>query len=101
MDVGVLKLLAKTHSPLMLVDECIPDMLRALDKVGRLLFLFYWHNEEFKSRYGSEEMRELEDGLRNVFQMLGDMSLFLMRKTVSSNPASDRLGFDPGEEFKV
>ncbi len=46
-------------------------------------FLFYWHNEEFADRYGKGDMPELENTLRNAFEMLGDLILFLKEKDVS------------------
>jgi hypothetical protein len=45
--------------------------------------MFYWHNEEFEDRYGKQDLPELEDSLRNAFETLGDLTLFLMEKTVS------------------
>ena len=31
-----------------LVDRYLGDLLNALDKLGRILFMFYWHGEEFE-----------------------------------------------------
>jgi hypothetical protein len=47
-----------------------------------MLFLFYWHQEEFEDRYGKSDLPELEDSLRNSFEALGDLSLFLKEKTI-------------------
>ena len=44
--------------------------------------MFYWHNEEFKDRYGKQDLPELEDTLRNSFEILGDLVLFLKQKTI-------------------
>ena len=65
-----------------LVDRYLGDLLKALDRLGRVLFMFYWHNEEFSDRYGKQDMPELEDSLRNTFESLGDVTLFLKQKTV-------------------
>lgn len=65
-----------------LVDRYMGDLLKALDRLGRILFMFYWHNDEFSDRYGKADMPELEDTLRNSFEVLGDLVLFLKEKDV-------------------
>jgi hypothetical protein len=56
--------------------------MKAVDKLGRLLFMFYWHQEEFADRYGKADLPELEDSIRNAFETLGDVVLFLKEKTI-------------------
>ena len=58
--------------------------MKALNGLGRILFLFYWHQEEFEDRYGKSDMPELEDSIRNSFEALGDVTLFLKEKTIES-----------------
>jgi hypothetical protein len=67
-----------------LVDRYLGDLMKALDKLGRILFMFYWHQEEFEDRYGKQDLPELEDSIRNAFEVLGDVVLFLKEKTVQS-----------------
>lgn len=67
-----------------LVDRYIGDLVKALDRLGRILFMFYWHSEEFTDRYGKQDIPELEDTLRNSFEVLGDLVLFLKEKTIDS-----------------
>lgn len=67
-----------------LVDRYLGDLMKALNSLGRVLFLFYWHQEEFEDRYGKADMPELEDSLRNSFEALGDVTLFLKEKTIES-----------------
>ena len=67
-----------------LVERHLGDLVEALDSLGRLLFNFYWHQEEFEDRYGKSDLPELEDSLRNSFESLGDITLFLKEKTVES-----------------
>ncbi len=67
-----------------IVDRYLGDLMKALDKLGRILFLFYWHQEEFEDRYGKQDLPELEDSLRNAFETLGDVTLFLKEKSVGS-----------------
>lgn len=69
-----------------LVDRYMGDLTKGLDKLGRILFMFYWHGDRFAERYGKSDMPELEDSLRNAFEMLGDVILFLKQKTIEPFP---------------
>lgn len=65
-----------------MVERYMGDLTKGLDKLGRILFMFYWHGDKFAERYGKADMPELEDALRNAFEMLGDVILFLKQKTI-------------------
>ena len=67
-----------------LVERHLAPLMGALDSLGRLLMNFYWHQEEFEDRYGKSDLPELEDSLRNAFEALGDVTLFLKEKTIES-----------------
>jgi hypothetical protein len=82
LDTSVISGLVKTVDTDSTIDSYIGDLLLGLDRVGRILFMFYWHNDKFKDRYGRQDMVELEDNLRNVFKNLGELSLFLKQKTI-------------------
>jgi hypothetical protein len=61
--------------------DYVADMVKGMDKIGRMLFLYYWHNDEFEDRYGKEDLQKLEDTLKDVFISTGDLVLFLKEKT--------------------
>lgn len=84
-DVRVLQGLIDKADVSEIRKDYISDMVVGMDKVGRMLFLFYWHNDDFESRYGKEDLGKLEDTLLNVFRKTGDLVLFLREKT-SYNP---------------
>ena len=65
-----------------LVDRYLSDLTKALSSLGKILFHFYWRSEAFADRYGEQDMPELEDTVRNAFEGLGDLVLFLKQKTV-------------------
>lgn len=81
-DTAMISGLLKTVRQDSLVNKYMGDLLKALDRLGRILFMFYWHNEEFINRYGKSDAPELEDSLRNSFESLGDLCLFLKEKDV-------------------
>lgn len=68
-----------------LVDRYMGDLMKGLDRLGRILFLFYWHNEKFAERYGQQDMVELEEGIRNAFESMGDIVLFLLQRAVDAH----------------
>lgn len=74
--------LAKVYDTGSLIDTYIPQFIQAIDRLGRVLFLYYWKNEDFGERYGTSDTIELEDTLRSVFKQFGDLALTLRRKAV-------------------
>lgn len=79
-----------------LVDRYMGELTKGLDKLGRILFMFYWHGDRFADRYGKSDMPELEDSLRNAFEMLGDVILFLKQKTIEPYPEEEAQDVDLG-----
>jgi len=82
MDTSVIGGLVKTMDPDAAVDNYLGDLMLGLDRIGRILFMYYWHYQKMKDRYGAQDMPELEDNLRNVFDGMGDLTLFLKQKTI-------------------
>lgn len=74
--------LAKVYDTANVVDSYIPDFMDTIDRLGRILFLFYWKHEDFNQRYGSDDVVQMEDSLRNVFKQLGELTLHLKEKAV-------------------
>ena len=77
--------LAKLYDVSNVIDTYIPEMVKALDRIGRILFLFYWKNEEFVDRYGNEDLNDVEDLLRSVFKSYGDLILKFKEKAISTS----------------
>ena len=84
-DHSIIGGLAKTYDASTMIDSFIPEMMKALDRVGRILFLFYWKSEEFAERYGDQDITEMEDHLRGVFKNFGDLILKLKQKTIDAD----------------
>lgn len=69
-----------------MVDRNLGPLMKGMDRLGRILFSFYWHNDEFADRYGKADMPDIEESLRNSFQDLGDVVLKLKLKSVEPFP---------------
>jgi len=96
-DVAVLEGLVKSVRVDDLINSFVPSMVKGMDRVGRTLFLFYWHNEDFRDRYGRQDMADLEDSLINVFKSMGDLIIFLRQKTIEADPMLEELDIDLGD----
>jgi hypothetical protein len=81
-DTAMISGMLKSVSGGSLVDKHLGPLMKALDNLGRILFMYYWHQEEFEERYGKQDMPELEDAIRNAFEALGEVVLYLKEKTV-------------------
>lgn len=95
-DTAALGSMLKSVREESLVGRYLDDLLKSVDRVLRILFLFYWHGEAFEDRYGKADLPELEDTLRNAAEVMGDLVLFL--KTKAAGPETDRLENNDIEE---
>lgn len=84
-DAATIGALAKNYNPANVVDTFIPEMMKTLDRLGRILFLFYWKNEDFADRYGDQDMTSLEDELVSVYRNLGDLIIKFKQKTIDAD----------------
>ena len=80
--------LSKTYDTGSVIDSYVPELMKALDRIGRLIFLFYWKNEDFSERYGSNDMPEMEDLIRNVFKSFGELALQLRKKAIGNDDSN-------------
>ena len=81
-DLSVLNGLIRANDIEELLRDLTKDIITGNDRIGRILFLYYWHFDQFSEKYGDEDMKELEDTLRNVFKSAGDLILFLKQKSI-------------------
>lgn len=77
---GVVGELVKTYDAIGIVQTYVPDFETALDRLGRVLFLFYWKPEDFAQAYGNDDQTSLENKLLSNFKSMGEMTLELLQK---------------------
>jgi len=85
-DSAALGSLIKSHNPTDLVERFMPTITAGMDRLGRLLFMVYWHYEDFESRYGENELSTFMDNLKSVFNDLGDVVIFAKKRSLSGDP---------------
>ena len=80
--------LSKLYDTGAVLDSYVPELMQSLDRLGRILFLYYWKNEDFAERYGSGDIAEMEDLIRSVFKSFGELVLKLRKKSIDNDDAS-------------
>jgi hypothetical protein len=88
-DASAIGALANVNDVNQEIEEYLPVLMKALDKLGRALFLFYWNSEDLQERYGKTESKDLQEDVQSVFEHLGDVVLDLKK---SSPNTSDIFG---------
>jgi hypothetical protein len=79
-DTQAIATIAKYIDPSNKVVSYIPNFVQSLDHLGRILFMIQWDTEKFQKMYGLDELPELMELVKNVFNNLGDLIIFLKRK---------------------
>lgn len=74
-NAGIIGTLAEISDVGELMREYLPDLDRALDRLGRMIFLYWWKYDSFKDQYSLDELAQTEDNLRNLFKKLGEVIL--------------------------
>ena len=77
---GVVGELLKTYDASSMIQSYVDDLELALDRLGRILFLFYWKPEDFSKAYGSDDQSSMENELVSNFRSLGALALELRKK---------------------
>ena len=78
---GIISTLATTYDASMYISQFLGDLRSGLDKLGRLLFLYYWKPADFTVYYGSDDLMELDAKLSSTFRQLGEVILDLSLRT--------------------
>lgn len=81
--------LAKVYDVGAVVDSYLPEFMQAIDRLGRVMFLYYWKHDDFVERYGTDQVVEMEDILRATFKQLGKLTLDLRKKAVGQGDANE------------
>lgn len=86
LDTSALANLLKGSRRETLIDRYLGDLVKGLDRKGRLLFNLYWHRDLFEEEFGEQDLLTIEDALRNSFETDGKLVLELKQKTVEPYP---------------
>jgi hypothetical protein len=77
-DVSLLRILAEEDSPAQIINEWMPALFTALDRVGRILYLCR-AGESMQDTYGVDRVDDVERKLRKQFNELGDIILTMLK----------------------
>jgi len=81
-DAGVFTILLKTTRDEYLIDLYIPNLIKSLDTLGRLLFILYYHRDLLEERYGESDYIKLLDNVKTNIENLGDLVIDLMQQDI-------------------
>jgi hypothetical protein len=85
---GVVGSLTNTFDSSAMIDTYMPELQTALDRIGRILFLFYWKPEDFAQSFGSDDQTQLENKLVSNFKSYGELIMDLLQKNKQSQQGS-------------
>lgn len=86
-DVSALSALIESTDVSNIIDKYLPDMSKSVDKIGRSLFSLYVHTKDFEDRYGAEDLADLEGTLKNAFDIVGKLVLFMKKRSIKQHSA--------------
>lgn len=78
---GLVGSLVQVYDSISMIDKYLPDMEEALDRMGRILFLFYWKPRDFEDAYGADDMANLENQILSNFKSFGSLALDLLKRS--------------------
>lgn len=71
------------------LKQVTKSLVQTIDRLGRILFMYYAHQDEFENRYGENDMLDLESALISVFEGAGDLFITLSRRSNDPQPELD------------
>ena len=74
------------------LNETIKMALKCLNNLGKMNFQLYWHYDEMEEYYGASGITDIEKGLENTFEDLGELTLKL--KQTEDQTSGETLGLD-------
>jgi hypothetical protein len=77
---GMVGSLVNTYDSAALIEKYLPALEDGLDRIGRILFLFYWKPEDFVKAFGEDDQDQLENKLVSNFKSFGALILELIQK---------------------
>jgi hypothetical protein len=80
---GMVGALTRAFDAPEMINRYVQDMERALDAMGRSLFLLFWKPGEFDDAWGPEERQQVEDEMLSNFKGFGELVLTLLRKNAN------------------
>lgn len=81
-DLGLLSGLLHNTRSANVVKELVPDVMRGLDGLGRILFALYRHKEKFIDLYGKGDYERLLDQIRSNLELSGDVVMDIVQQKI-------------------
>lgn len=82
-DDGIMGILSKAQDPGAVIKKYIPDILKSVDKLGKIIFVIWYHGYKVKKDFGIEEFTAFEEKVKDAFINLGTIVLDLHQKDLT------------------
>ena len=70
------------------LDQYMPDLQSAMDRLGRIYFLMMFHADKFADRFSQEDLPSLEETVRDTFLSIGELILKLKERKIEADSGS-------------
>lgn len=77
-DLGLINSLLYTTN----IDDYIPQIIRGLDSMCRILFVSYKHRDQIEERYGKEDYKKIIESLKSCIETVGDLIVDLSQQKI-------------------
>jgi len=88
-DPAMIGTIVRTTRAMNMVEDFLPEFTDNMDRMIRLLLLFYWHNAEFADSYGIDQMADFEDLLLTTIKSTSKTIFFLEQKMNKNEGKTD------------
>lgn len=88
-DTATLKLLLQDADPHETFMDVIPDLMKTLDRLCQMLFLYRAHMQDMEEKYGATKMKALEKALQNTIKDLSELTVFIKLRGMGNGQSPD------------
>lgn len=81
-DLGLLSGLLHNTRSAGVIKELVPDVMRGLDGLGRILFALYRHKDKFIDVYGKGDYERLLDQIRTNLELSGEVVMDIVQQKI-------------------
>lgn len=82
-DESIIGILATLQNPGDIIKKYVPDLVKALDRLGKILFLLWYHGYKIKTDFDITEFGVFEDMIKDTFNNLGKLILKIHKKDLT------------------
>lgn len=83
MNEGITGSLSKLQNPGVVIKKYLPHLNNAMDKLGKILMLIWYHAYKIKNDFGLNEFSEFETKVQDLFEGMGSVIMDIHKKDLN------------------